>query len=330
MESASSIHHHQLQDHLLGSSSSCYGLIGSTAHDYTASSILNANGFTSYPNETILNPRLSSNYSFMAPDFHWANTTAGSLATQDLQLQSMRNTREEFSDHFYLKYTDSISSLNQVGLTYPGSSDMNLQPLDHLPSSRFRGKFSPISSQNQIGFAKDVFSYSLNDMQQSYLMPPYAFNKISDNGRSAEAKRSSTKMEPNAIQNATKKSRLEGRASCPPFKVRKEKLGDRIAALQQLVAPFGKTDTASVLMEAIGYIKFLQTQVQTLSVPYMKRSWKKTTRLMKADRTGNEDEDQKHDLKSRGLCLVPLSCMSYITDGGGGVVWPPSQFGGAA
>ncbi|CAN1835508.1 Transcription factor bHLH110 [Linum perenne] len=61
-----------------------------------------------------------------------------------------------------------------------------------------------------------------------------------------------------------KKSRLleQPRASCPPFKVRKEKLGDRIASLQQLVAPFGKTDTASVLMEAIGYIKFLQNQVE--------------------------------------------------------------------
>ncbi|XP_016167656.1 transcription factor bHLH110-like isoform X3 [Arachis ipaensis] len=39
---------------------------------------------------------------------------------------------------------------------------------------------------------------------------------------------------------ASKKSRSESRPSCPPFKVRKEKLGDRIAALQQLVAPFDR------------------------------------------------------------------------------------------
>ncbi|GJN06090.1 hypothetical protein PR202_ga23778 [Eleusine coracana subsp. coracana] len=43
-----------------------------------------------------------------------------------------------------------------------------------------------------------------------------------------------------------KKPRLESRSSSstitvPSFKVRKEKLGDRIAALQQLVSPFGKT-----------------------------------------------------------------------------------------
>ncbi|KAH0938909.1 hypothetical protein HID58_006370 [Brassica napus] len=37
----------------------------------------------------------------------------------------------------------------------------------------------------------------------------------------------------------------------PRFKVRKEKLGDRITGLQHLVSPFGKTDTASVLNEAV-------------------------------------------------------------------------------
>ncbi|KAI3729673.1 hypothetical protein L6452_18336 [Arctium lappa] len=31
----------------------------------------------------------------------------------------------------------------------------------------------------------------------------------------------------------------------PPLKVRKEKLGDRISALQQMVAPFGKVPTCS-------------------------------------------------------------------------------------
>ncbi|KAL0325825.1 UNVERIFIED_CONTAM: Transcription factor [Sesamum radiatum] len=171
-------------------------------------------------------------------------------------------------------------------------------------------------------------------MQPSHQIPLLysSNNKVSGSANlgAAEVKRSSSKTEPKApLQSAPKKSRLETRTSCPPFKVRKEKLGDRIAALQQLVAPFGKTDTASVLMEAIGYIKFLQNQVETLSVPYMKASRNKSSRAMKGGPTHNEHEEPKRDLKSRGLCLVPLSCLSYITDSGGAAVWPPPHFGGA-
>ncbi|CAH2041588.1 unnamed protein product [Thlaspi arvense] len=67
-----------------------------------------------------------------------------------------------------------------------------------------------------------------------------------------------------------KRPRIETPSPLPTFKVRKEKLGDRVTALQQLVSPFGKTDTASVLHEAIEYIKFLHEQVSVLSTPYMK------------------------------------------------------------
>ncbi|XP_048434726.1 uncharacterized protein LOC125474789 [Pyrus x bretschneideri] len=91
----------------------------------------------------------------------------------------------------------------------------------------------------------------------------------------------------------------------------KEKLGERITALQQLVSPYGKvelqkpksshpvnyfltiflqihrkyffffwelgklgvlqTDTASVLHEVMGYIRFLREQVQVLCSPYLER-----------------------------------------------------------
>ncbi|XP_043810021.1 transcription factor bHLH110 isoform X2 [Manihot esculenta] len=78
-----------------------------------------------------------------------------------------------------------------------------------------------------------------------------------------------------------KEQQPPARYSCPPLKViRKEKLRERIATLQRLVAPYGKTDTASVLTEAIGYIQFLHDQVQTLSVPYMRSSYSNTTRSM--------------------------------------------------
>lgn len=55
-------------------------------------------------------------------------------------------------------------------------------------------------------------------------------------------------------------------------KERKEKVGERIVALQQLVSPYGKTDTASVLLEAMEYIQFLHEQVKVLSAPYLQSS----------------------------------------------------------
>ena len=42
---------------------------------------------------------------------------------------------------------------------------------------------------------------------------------------------------------------------------------------------------------------------------------------------GQGHEEGKTDLRSRGLCLVPMSCLSYVTDGGGGV-WAPPDFSG--
>ncbi|EXB65312.1 hypothetical protein L484_025391 [Morus notabilis] len=45
---------------------------------------------------------------------------------------------------------------------------------------------------------------------------------------------------------------------------RSQKLTDKITALQKLVSPYGKTDTASVLQEASLYIKLLQEQIQNL------------------------------------------------------------------
>ncbi|MED6204232.1 hypothetical protein PIB30_007345 [Stylosanthes scabra] len=141
--------------------------------------------------------------------------------------------------------------------------------------------------------------------------------------------------------NASKKSRPESsRSSCQHLKIRKERLGDRIGALQQLVAPFGKTDTASVLLEAIGYIRFLQSQVETLSVPYMKSLRNQISRphiirqgvLAIGDDNSKNSEAKDQDLRSRGLCLVPMSCMAYIAgnDGGGCGAWQqPQNFGGA-
>uniref|UniRef100_A0ACD5Z560 Uncharacterized protein n=1 Tax=Avena sativa TaxID=4498 RepID=A0ACD5Z560_AVESA len=160
------------------------------------------------------------------------------------------------------------------------------------------------------------------------------------------------------------------RASGAAFKkVRKEKLGDRVTALHQLVSPFGKTDTASVLLEAIGYIRFLHGQIEGLSSPYQLGGGngtgtggsvskqheataqqgerniifpeepgqllhgKVTRKRGRPDQDGSSgaEEEAKKDLRSRGLCLVPVSCtLDLGADAGPADYWtaaPPFGMG---
>ncbi|KAE8679463.1 bHLH113 protein [Hibiscus syriacus] len=84
---------------------------------------------------------------------------------------------------------------------------------------------------------------------------------------------------------------------------RSQKLSDKITTLQKLVSPYGKTDTASVLQEASLYIKLLQEQIQMLSSSY------KSLRSIHPQEIGKKQQD----LRSRGLCLVPISFTETVT-----------------
>ncbi|VAI22198.1 unnamed protein product [Triticum turgidum subsp. durum] len=79
-------------------------------------------------------------------------------------------------------------------------------------------------------------------------------------------------------------------------RARKERLGERILALQQLVSPFGKV----------------------LSSPYMQR-------LPPPPSPAPLPEEPRapNDLRSRGLCLVPVSCTDHVAGGNanGADVW---------
>ncbi|KAK8597693.1 hypothetical protein V6N13_095093 [Hibiscus sabdariffa] len=157
-----------------------------------------------------------------------------------------------------------------------------------------------------------------------------------------------------ATGGATKKAKLQPSPSATQtsFKVRKEKLGDRITALHQLVSPFGKTDTASVLLEAIGYIRFLQSQIEALSSPYLGNGQGNTRQQQPVQgekncifpedpgqllnensmkRKGAPDQqecrEEPKDLRSRGLCLVPVSCTLHVGSDNGADYWAP-VFGG--
>ncbi|PSS35733.1 Transcription factor bHLH113 like [Actinidia chinensis var. chinensis] len=95
-------------------------------------------------------------------------------------------------------------------------------------------------------------------------------------------------------------------------KERKEKLGEKIAALQQLVSPYGKTDTASVLLEAMEYITFLHDQVKVLSAPYLQST-----------PTAKMQDVEPYRLRNKGLCLVPISCTVGVAGSNGADIWAP-------
>ncbi|XP_044473117.1 transcription factor bHLH123 isoform X2 [Mangifera indica] len=173
---------------------------------------------------------------------------------------------------------------------------------------------------------------SMNEVRPSGFFPslqtPYATQNYDEKPKRtiSEARESTTvgKKSNSGSETTSKRARNEAASPMPAFKARKEKMGDRITALQQLVSPFGKTDTASVLSEAIEYIKFLHEQV--LSTPYMKSGAPNIQHQQNSERS-NDTEGPKQDLRSRGLCLVPISSTFPVTHETTVDFWTPT-FGG--
>ncbi|KAM3324759.1 transcription factor isoform X1 [Capsicum chacoense] len=125
-----------------------------------------------------------------------------------------------------------------------------------------------------------------------------------NNGRAQEYQSDGKKrkLEDNLETNS---KRQKNEFSSTTIQVPKMRLGDKITALQQIVSPFGKTDTASVLWETINYVRFLQGQIQLLSHAYMKSNTCK-------ERYWGGFEKNEVDLRSKGLCLFPISCTPKI------------------
>ncbi|CAO2209348.1 unnamed protein product [Urochloa humidicola] len=192
-------------------------------------------------------------------------------------------------------------------------------------------------------------SSNMLDFSNSTVQAPEVKNHHSDNSSEGNSAASGS---------APKKARVQTSSSAQStLKVRKERLGDRITALHQIVSPFGKTDTASVLQETIGYIRFLLSQIEVLSFPYLghgngsSMQQQHTVASLLNHSTSNatveaqgpiDEQDERNvggednkDLRSRGLCLVPVSCTSHLAgdDSGASDFWavaaaPPPPPGG--
>ncbi|XP_020242466.1 transcription factor bHLH123-like isoform X2 [Asparagus officinalis] len=182
--------------------------------------------------------------------------------------------------------------------------DMNgsVQPASwasNFSSPQFNSRVSSASNQ-QMNFSNNAAFWNPSANLAPTKFSEKRFEDESCCSNQTTMKPSETKKQGND-QPASKKQRLATPSPLPTFKVRKEKLGDRITALQQLVSPFGKTDTASVLHEAIEYIKFLHGQA--LSTPYLKNGHQ----MQHQKNLENANVEGLEDLRSRGLCLVPIS-----------------------
>ncbi|CAN4083333.1 unnamed protein product [Withania somnifera] len=193
------------------------------------------------------------------------------------------------------------------GLTFKNN---NISGYDSISSTCF-GHFSTDTMSTGFADGLQQLTHSLSSNSSTNIT-----SNVRNIGVSSKAKRLNYSAEEEATpsQDALKKPRVTSQSSTTlMLKVRKEKLGDRISALHRLVAPFGKTDTASVLTEAIRYIQFLQDQILILSMPYTKSTQGKLHQINLKDSSIDMKEQAVLDLNSRGLCLVPTSFSSYIT-----------------
>ncbi|KAL2338504.1 hypothetical protein Fmac_012950 [Flemingia macrophylla] len=111
-------------------------------------------------------------------------------------------------------------------------------------------------------------------------------------------------------------------------RLRRERIAERMKALQELVPNANKTDKASMLDEIIDYVKFLQLQVKVLSMSRLGGA-AAVGALVAENEKGNEslalteqqvaklmEEDMgsaMQYLQGKGLCLMPISLATAIS-----------------
>ncbi|EEE62815.1 hypothetical protein OsJ_17618 [Oryza sativa Japonica Group] len=141
-----------------------------------------------------------------------------------------------------------------------------------------------------------------------------------------------------ATGSALKKARVQASSSAQStLKVRKERLGDRITALHQIVSPFGKALSYPYMGDANGTGPMQNGPVGERNpglfpeYPGQLLNHNGNTGAQQPaaqpEQQGAND-DGKKDLRSRGLCLVPVSCTSHFGGDNAADYWAPAPLGG--
>ncbi|MED6135154.1 hypothetical protein PIB30_117612 [Stylosanthes scabra] len=301
--------------------SSTYGYPSSTLiqtlYDPQSSSSSSPSLFTnrsmSYSSSSTVNYDHASNEVSLSP-ITWPKLSSSSSSSSSLSLLSSSTAKHP-----------NNNNNNNIGLHFSNNTPFWNASADSLHDIR-AGAFPSSQSQYKTPPFEEQDNKPMN-------CPTILLNKLkSEELCSVDSVKKSNNVCSSTLP-AFKRPRIETPPPLPTFKVRKEKLGDRVTALQQLVSPFGKTDTASVLHEAIEYIKFLHDQVTVLSTPYMK-SGASIQRNQECDdrkESSSSEVAGKQDLRSRGLCLVPISSTFPVaaTEPSADFWTPTFSFGGA-
>ncbi|RCV07720.1 hypothetical protein SETIT_1G268300v2 [Setaria italica] len=253
----------------------------------------------------------------------------GSNQQQELAAPAMASFLHQLSTntsvgmHGSLDYSGmGLDKICQEGRAVEASGSFGMRSLPDLSS--FSGYRSNAESTSSV--QPYLRSSNLSDSSKQEQDIVSARSSSSGSGAASERKKRPSEERTSNV----KKSKQEGSKASPPKpQVPKVKIGEKITALQQIVSPFGKTDTASVLFETIKYIKFLHEQVQLLSEPYTNSSRNKGNLPWVVEHAETSKGDQaEHDLRNRGLCLVPVSWTPEVyRDGTAMDYWTPAYRG---
>nr|XP_004228559.1 putative uncharacterized protein DDB_G0282499 [Solanum lycopersicum] len=308
--------------------------IAANSHDHNQhiwSQLLLSNSTTSGSSGSINTKNLLENNMEMSLLDHGSTTTliTSKSCFDQNQLANNHDDDDDYTFHPYSNllgrplnyYTNNNNNNNDMDSMFPMRSDQ-IAHHEEVDNSRNLASIcfgDYLNNKPLVDFKPSLKTLNLGQHKKNGLQQPYisksrvtlsTCNTLKrSNGRSQEYNNpidgKKRKLEDNLETNSKRLKNENSDVTSTKTQIPKVKLADKVTALQQIVSPFGKTDTASVLWETINYVRFLQEQIQLLSHAYMKSNTCK-------ERYWGVFDRKEIDLRSKGLCLVPISCTPQI------------------